>query len=495
MSDALKSSLGSLFIQKTPGKNVEYLGCADLDPITQPTGDVALIQCRDRDGNYVTVGKTKSPPGAVTSKIGSLKFPEKDVLDELNRCPWNVYAMQRLTGKAGVLSNFVRGYIILWADVTSQAWENIVRRVDDTETTHGLDISGINPVVQVREVNVVRQDISETRALNDVVADLQGVCGNESGGYEDPGTDAFAVSDGQTGSPITDADLWKTTDGGENWVNATSVVESPFASGYSAISLVRFQMDKGNWRLLTARGGIAGQSAQVSYSDDNGATWHRVTVGSISLEGANNQGALFALDKEHIWFATSIGNVYKSSDGGLTWTIQNAPTATTGTPLNVIKFCNSQEGYAAGNSDRLLKTLDGGVTWFNATVVPTSADNLTAMHVWSRDRLIIGSNAGEVFETWDGASSWESKSYTGQAATDSIADFEFVNEVTGYMLQNPTASGSGFVHRTIDGGASFDKLPTPPNGGLNAIAIVGANKAYVVGEVQSGTAVVLKVNG
>ena len=104
--------------------------------------------------------------------------------------------------------------------------------------------------------------------------------------------------------------MWLTSDKGATWANATGLVPSPFAGG-DIMAGVCFPVGKDTTRLLVASGPKAG-SAQIAYSDDDGATWSTVTVGSTAWEGASGAGALFALDWTHIWFATDHGNVYFS---------------------------------------------------------------------------------------------------------------------------------------------------------------------------------------
>ena len=83
MSEPIKSSNGSLFIQLGAGETPEYLGCLDLDSITEPAGDQTLINCRNKDGQVVAIGATSAPPGAVTTSLKALIFPESDVLDRI----------------------------------------------------------------------------------------------------------------------------------------------------------------------------------------------------------------------------------------------------------------------------------------------------------------------------------------------------------------------------------------------------------------------------
>jgi photosystem II stability/assembly factor-like uncharacterized protein len=491
MSEPLKSSQGALWVSTTPGKSPEYLGCIDLDPIVEPAGDQTLVNCRNRDGVIEAATATQAPPGAITTSIKAWIYPSSNILDEIKSCAVNVFALQRTCGRADVFGNYVRGFVLGSARVSNRSFENLVMREADEPSIQSLDISA-RTLSKLREVTVSRQTVAETRDINDITFCNAEQCAGDCGEQKDAGTDGYAVSDGGVASPPSDADVWLTTDKGATWANATGLVPSPFAGG-NIIAAVCFPIGKDTTRLLVASGAKAG-SAEVAYSDDDGATWATVDVGAVDWEGCAGAAALFALDWTHIWFATDHGRVYFSDDGGLTWTSQSsALTASAAKQLNAVVFTDYDNGWACGNSDIVMRTLDGGTTW-TALTSPTTSDNVTALDAWTKYRAIIGSNAGEVYETWDGGATWEAKTYTAQTGTDTVRYLQFYNDLVGYMLVN-TSAPVGAVHRSKDGGATWEKLTTPANAGLNALEAIDENHAFVAGNAYGGTGVILQVSG
>lgn len=494
MSEVLTAKQGGLFIQFTPGKAPEYFGCADLDDIVEPQGDRGLILCRDANGSFKTVGSTQGAPGAVTTSLTAITYPEADVLDRIKGCPINLYAMTRQCGRADVFANYVRGSIVHHAQVTTRTLSNVIKRVDEGELLRKFDVSAWFPVYLLRELTVARQTVAETRDLNDIVFCNTEQCGGDCGIAKSAGTDGYAASDGNAGTPYLNGDIWLTTDGGGAWANATGSGVHPFTTIENLMSAVCFDIGRNASRLLVARATRAGEHARVSYSDDAGSTWTEVEVGSTDNEAAAGQGALFALDWQHIWFCTTAGNIYFSDDGGLTWDDQSALTPSGANSLNMVKFADTDNGWAVGDNDTLIHTTDGGTTWA-AVTPPTTSDDITAVHAWSRDRIIIGSDAGELWETWDEGDNWEAKTYTGSTATDTVKDLDFKqNELVGFMLVD-TSAPVGSVHKSVDGGASWEKLTTPTNAGLNALAVIDENLAFAAGNAQGGTAVILKISG
>jgi photosystem II stability/assembly factor-like uncharacterized protein len=496
MATALTSKNGAIWIQKQAGKAVELLTCSDLDAITAPESEQKLIQCRNNDGIFRTVGVTEAAPGAPTTGLTALVFPERNILDELTRCGINLFALQRDCGNAGVFSNYVRGYILTNARITSRDFDNIVKRETDDPSTEAVKLTADYPLIQFRQVSITRQSIAETSPLNDINFCGGVQCASDCGEQKEAGQDGFIVTDGTTPSPAGDADVWITADGGLVWANATGATASPFAVGSDAVSVVCFDMDATTSRVLVARGVAVGQPAMVAYSDDSGANWTQVQVGSVNGEYAVGHGALSKgrgiTDRQHIWFATNLGRIYFSDDAGQSWVQQTtALTASGGAQLNAVKFADYDNGWAVGNSGVVLRTTDGE-TWAKVTD-PSGGDNITALFPWGKHEAIVGTNNDGLFETWDGGSTWDSKSFSGQVGTGTIVDLDFANREVGFMAQNSIAP-LGVVHKCVDGGDQWNALATPVNSGLNALFVVDSNTAFVVGEVNTGTGFVAKIS-
>lgn len=492
MAEPLKSSRGSLFVQLTPGKTPEYIGCLDLDAIAEPLGDQALIRCRDGNGDRMVVGSTQDAPGNVTTSITALVFPNSDILDRVSRCLVNLYALQSSCGKLGVFTNWDRMAIVHHAKLTNRSLQNLVMREEDQPSTRVLDFSAWNPVYNLREVNVSRQTIAETTDLNAIVMCNGAQCAGDCGENQDACTEGFLGGDAPTGSPTDRADIWQTDDGGLAWTNLTGAAAHPFVAAQDVKAVGCVQLDASTTRWFAARGSVGSEPLKIAYSDDSGATWTLVTLGATNGEAAAGPGALFIRDRDNLYLATSSGNVYFSADAGVTWTAQSgALTASGGASLNVVKFSDADNGYAAGNSDVLIRTTDGGATWADVSV-PTSSDNIIALHVFSPFRVIIGTNDGKIYQTWDTGANWEAKTYSGQAATNTIQKLEFVNDLTGFAIINTTAP-VGSVHRSVDGGHTWQKLTTPTNAGLNDLYVCDENSGYVVGNAQGGTGFVAKI--
>ena len=403
MSEPFKSSQGSVFFQVTPDATPVYLGCIDVGDIPSPSGDQTLFYCRNRDGILQAIGSSIGVPANGTTTLTIPMSAKSDVIDTLrtmqtrSNCKFTVFVMTDSCGKLGVFANYERGVVLHDVTITNFNRQNLAMREADDMVMRVLDLSYYG-VYDLRILSVARQTIAETRNLNDIVFDLDTRCAGDCGAAKNPDDVGYTVGSGTAGSPTSDADVWLTTNAGSAWANATGAVPSPFSGG-DIKSAVLFQMDKNTWRLLVASIAKAG-SAQVAYSDDSGATWTTVTVGSTAWEGAQHADALFAWDRDHIYYASDHGRVYFSADAGVTWTSQSsALTASGARALNSVWFSDYDNGFAAGSLDTLIRTLDGGSNWTAITTYPTTADNITALWVKSKFELLVGSNAGQLFHS------------------------------------------------------------------------------------------------
>lgn len=492
MSDALTAKQGSLFIQFTPGKAPQYVGCVDVDTLEEPGGDITPIMCRNSSGVLESRGEIEGTPGAPTTTVTGLVFPEQGVLDQIGACKVNLYLMQDTCAKLGMFSSYVRGRILTYAKSTNIGETNIVMREAGDQTTIALNFSGRVPILRVRPLTVARQDIAETTDLLTISMCNDARCAGDCGGAQDAGEEGVIGSAAVTGSASSIANAWYTTDAGAAWA---ATATDPFGGGYDIVASTCFMIDRDTTRWLVFRETNPAAPMGAAYSDNGGVTWTAVTIGSTNAEEViKAQGVYSPHSMTAIWICTSAGNVYFSSDGGLTWTDQSALAASGGVQLNAIDFSDLKNGYAVGNTGAIIRTKDGGDSWVATPCTdPSGGDNLLSVNTFTAYRLEVGTNTGELYQSWDAGATWEVKSYTGHAVTDAIDALEFANEFCGFMLVNPLA-GQSYIHKSVDGGHTWERLTTPVNAGLNDVEVIDCNSAYVVGDAQGGTGVVLKVS-
>lgn len=186
-----------------------------------------------------------------------------------------------------------------------------------------------------------------------------------------------------------------------------------------------------------------------------------------SPQNGQKQDDVFFLTPDLGWSVNGSGRIFKTPDGGLTWTkILDQP----GTYFRCIGFRDSLHGFA-GNigmdyfpnvSDAvpLYRTDDGGMSWQPVTTISgDTPTGLCAIQVVTPDVIVAGGRVGgptHLLRSTDGGATWTGQSMASQIAM--ITDLYFSTPDTGFVFGGTNANIQ-FAHakilRTVDGGATW----------------------------------------
>ena len=247
----------------------------------------------------------------------------------------------------------------------------------------------------------------------------------------------------------TDVGLFISNDGGASF--ALSAVGQAEGFG-SAWSLAR---TSAGWLLGAVSpdfDALAGGTGTVFVSGDRGASWAPVpgaatlsATGRTTLAVASpGESAVYLLASDPTGFAQA--DVFRSGDGGLTWTALNLPTKAPSNPncwqtdLNVLgeqAWYNQMIAVSPADSTRrtlyiggnlsIAKSRDGGATWtLVSNWLPKSCDDggpsLPYVHADNhgamldiergRERIVFGTDGG-IFVSYDGGRNFNSDKNTG----------------------------------------------------------------------------------
>lgn len=488
--DILHTRDGALFVQTERYGPVRYVGCVDVDSLSEPGGGIAeLIRCFRVDGQgWDTISSTRTPPDPVTTTITELVRKSKSTLEAIRDCPAAFWIHMRDCGFANQFGNYVRSAMLPTAYVGDRTRDQMVMRDEDQMAQRTYALSGFPPVYDVFKLATSRVSIAETAGLNAIAFADAVRCAGACGPAQGPCKIGFVAGDSLDGSALATSNVYFTDDYGATW---TVTATDPFGAAESVASLVVIPLNATTNRVIAARGTTDGAApAEVAYSDDNGATWTSVSVGSTNGQFATGPHSLFSLDFFHTWLVVDGGYIYFSDDAGESWTAQEEGVATSQDLLG-IHFANENVGYAFGAADAIVKTIDGGFSWALTDGDTGTTDDITAGFVLDTQRAWVGTDGGEIYLTQDGGDTWEEFGFSGNGA-GVVQDIVFFTDMIGYILHD-TAAPAGRVFRTINGGVTWELWQAPTNAGLNALVVCDENNAYAVGEPSGGTAVIVKV--
>jgi len=198
------------------------------------------------------------------------------------------------------------------------------------------------------------------------------------------------------------------------------------------------------------------------------------------------------------------GVIYKSSDGGFTWSTLSNGTLTTQN-LNSVSFVDSTTGYFAGNSGALIQYFNGTLslmtvrTSVGGAAIPVNF-NVVATASQRGNEVYLGTSTGVMYRCTNATGSYPLFSLmtglplSGSGSIDDLQFAGFRGSVL-FILQS-NASGYTRVLRDITGGHTdtvkgtgmkceiIGDFTNPSNFGINSIAPASITRALTAGQVH-----------
>jgi len=229
----------------------------------------------------------------------------------------------------------------------------------------------------------------------------------------------------------------KTTDGGITWNITSNTLFKPYA--------VYFINENYGW--------VSGDGGGVYKTTDGGNSW----TGVIASSYGDHMYDVFFVDSLYGW-AVGSDRTFLSTDGGTTWTLSLGGVQYAGG--NKIYFMDRNRGFK--DSYQKNYTTDGGITWQTNTTFTLQQ----ASFAFANDKIgwAVGNNS--VAKTTDGGITWINSNISGGY---------MVAAACSDTLNCWVVGGSGVLYRTTDGGSTWGRVPAHFSGDLNAIAVKGNN--------------------
>ncbi len=260
--------------------------------------------------------------------------------------------------------------------------------------------------------------------------------------------------------PVNAGTLYHTTDGGVHW-DSNSV---PFGGGE-----IHFLDDNKGWMMLPADVGAGNMAVKFFQTLDGGKNWTQVysnlptdANSNTTLPHGGIKSGFTPLSLQEAWtsgqsYASNDFYLYRTTDGGHTWSKANDPVPNTGEAMYQIQppiFFDQQTGIlpmtigSEGMTTLFLITHDDGATWKIGAPVPGSGRysvaSLNDVFVWFGNDLSV---------SHDGGQSW--KTITPNVnLSDILSQFQFVDAQTGWAITSD-ANGKSSLYKTTDGGQTW----------------------------------------
>ena len=205
----------------------------------------------------------------------------------------------------------------------------------------------------------------------------------------------------------------------------------------------------------------------IGGSQDNGTTLSPAeTIFSDKwVEVTGGDGFDCAWDKENpkiIYCTLYEGNVYKSIDGGINFSLINGSDLPGNTlfhtPLQMDPH-NSQKLFTASETNQVFYTVDGGETW-NSVAADLGLRKIIKIRISKHDPSIVwaASGSSNINISTDGGDSFNKISKPSGAPDASLTGLETFPENSSAALITFGISGAGKIFKTTDLGANWQNI-------------------------------------
>ena len=208
--------------------------------------------------------------------------------------------------------------------------------------------------------------------------------------------------------------LARSSDGGKTWQQQLVIPDFTFNGLETINTLTAFAV--GGYDFVG--GGL------VLRTVDGGISWQDVAPISAGFRD------VFFLDANTGWIAGA--SLYKTTDGGNTWTKQFGDS---GTEFTAVSFADAQNGWAVGFNNLVLHTTDGGQTWLAQNVGAPPVTAITGVTAINSTTAWIAGWAGFVARTTDSGQTWRKENIAGAETVD-FEDALFLDANRGWVGGN-----------------------------------------------------------
>jgi hypothetical protein len=473
---------GNLFVQTSRASPMGWLTCTGVGDIAIPRGDRTPQYCPKpgASGAWEIVGFIKGDAGAGTY---SLTKPLANVYNFLieQKCSFAARINWVCAGLREDPRNYEVALVMPDNEASSSGITNPVRTPDGTaaRVLTNMDLSFMNGLMLYPLVTR-RQTVTNTANGNSVffLPELcESRCKNQRALCE-----VGVIGLDRSAGYLYDAEV-KVTEDGFTWAAAAT---DPFTYGGNVGPVLAFDIRDGQRLIVFRSEPVVGAPAEAAYSDDLGATWTNVTlpgINGLAVYGATIWGARIIAVGEggYIWESTDLAESFSTLDAG---------AASGGVDLLDVACYGANLVVCVGNTNMIVVSEDGGVT-FGTVTGPAVGVNLLTVDTTDVGDIFIGGNDGIIYRTVDintTAVAWED--FTG--GTVPWLRFDPDAEYIGFAIHN-APSGMGYIYKTEDGGATWYVQPNmPTNSGLNGGHICDQNHMLVVGDAHGGTTFIAK---
>ncbi|WP_340154936.1 T9SS type A sorting domain-containing protein [uncultured Winogradskyella sp.] len=202
--------------------------------------------------------------------------------------------------------------------------------------------------------------------------------------------------------------------------------------------------------------------------EEMGPTYWNATSGYNPGVGRITSISIDDTNLNHIIAGSETGGVWKSLDGGTTWTVLTDNLANIDVNALAIDPNNSSNYFWGSTNGSIFKSTDSGSTWSLHSNVSGGTVNKILIHPTDAQIMYCSSEGNGIYKSTDGGLNWNSIYFAG---VNNGYDIEFKPGDPSVVY----ASGTDF-YKSINSGSSFSKISgVTPNGFSTGPKMIGVS--------------------
>lgn len=245
---------------------------------------------------------------------------------------------------------------------------------------------------------------------------------------------------------------------------------------------------------------------QISYNQENtngaeseNGAWEEIGpidkpfngTGQPNGNGRLNTVCFHPTDSNTLWVGAPAGGLWKSTDGGVTWSSNTDELATLGVSSILIDPTNTNVMYI-GTGDRdagdapgfgVYKSVNGGSSWTQSNSGMGNKEVGAMLMHPNNSSYILAATSGGIYRSQNGGSTW-----TLESNTSFYKDIKYKPGNPNVVYASETTSAAGF-YRSTDGGDSWTEittgLPSNPQRYVIGVSEADSNIVYLLCSVSS----------
>jgi photosystem II stability/assembly factor-like uncharacterized protein len=185
--------------------------------------------------------------------------------------------------------------------------------------------------------------------------------------------------------------------------------------------------------------------------------------------------------------------MFKTIDGGETWTVLATPSTDQYSGTRGMYFFDENTGFISPSfaSANIYKTTNGGQTWTESCPLSIATSIINDIEFSSPQNGVAAAWYGSCVYTADGGASWSPVTYDkNYGSSVEYNGISFSDPLTGYMVGTQAT-----ILKTTDGGASWVTLNTRAFGIVDTVGSIGASIMKDVYTLNGSDVIVTSTNG